>query len=642
MRPPVGRWLVTRDGFDFLAYYLSDFDYASHAHGPLGADDVALVRTDAAIQALLDAAGGPDAFLDRYAVILHSDHGQTTVEQAAQLELPLARFADDIVVTASNRAGQVYLLPGRALRGGRPRAEPRRRGRPSRRRCGAKATRPSRAAKARSCASGRPGEAGRRAATRRSSTIPTRSTAAGPRSRIRTPASCSCRRPRAGSSLDIGGRASLGRREPRLARRGRLDRADAHRRRRRGAGPHHRGDARGARALRRRGARSRCASRRPRMPSDLGSADDDGRTPAARARHRRRARARGDGEGAARALRSRGRARACIRGRGAPDRRGTDDLPAVHGRVDLRLPRSCAAASACSTSEPAPAIRRRCSRSSAPTSTRSSACRSSRRPPARRSTRRDTGIASRFRSATARRGCPSTRRSPRSPSRRPPPLCRQPLYEQLAEGGRLVVPVGPRREQRLTAVVRSPEGPAMLLGVPCRFVPLVGSGRPSEHGRVCAASGRTGTMAAWGLSPRYGGAPASRSPARDPARPSRRPPARDRLVARARLRRAVRRRVAAVPAARGLADDRRGDSCRLGADAARGRRRSIAARGTSFRSLLGGEVQPQRSLRRDGFATSCSRTATVTELELDRGGTTGVVRVPAPGSVVVPSRASAA
>src|SRR5439155_15066204 len=54
----VGRWLVTRDGFDFLAYYLSDFDYASHAHGPEGADDVALARTDAAIQALLDAAGG--------------------------------------------------------------------------------------------------------------------------------------------------------------------------------------------------------------------------------------------------------------------------------------------------------------------------------------------------------------------------------------------------------------------------------------------------------------------------------------------------------------------------------------------------------------------------------------------------------
>jgi hypothetical protein len=107
----VGRWLVTRDGFDFLAYYLSDFDYASHAHGPEGAEDVALVRTDAAIEALLDAAGGVDEFLDRYAVILHSDHGQTTVSRAAQLELPLASHADSIVVTASNRAGQVYLLP---------------------------------------------------------------------------------------------------------------------------------------------------------------------------------------------------------------------------------------------------------------------------------------------------------------------------------------------------------------------------------------------------------------------------------------------------------------------------------------------------------------------------------------------------
>ena len=32
----VGRWLVTRDGFDFLVYYLPDYDFASHAHGPGG------------------------------------------------------------------------------------------------------------------------------------------------------------------------------------------------------------------------------------------------------------------------------------------------------------------------------------------------------------------------------------------------------------------------------------------------------------------------------------------------------------------------------------------------------------------------------------------------------------------------------
>ena len=48
------------------------------------------------------------------------------------------------------------------------------------------------------------------------------------------------------------------------------------------------------------------------------------------------------------------------------------------------------------------------------------------------------------------------------------------LYEQLTQGGRLVVPVGGRRGQRLEVIVRTPEGPAVLRSVPCRFVPLVG------------------------------------------------------------------------------------------------------------------------------------------------------------------------
>src|SRR6058998_1047895 len=46
------------------------------------------------------------------------------------------------------------------------------------------------------------------------------------------------------------------------------------------------------------------------------------------------------------------------------------------------------------------------------------------------------------------------------------------LYEQLEPRGRMVVPVGRRREQMLQVVVRSPEGPAVLRVVPCRFVPL--------------------------------------------------------------------------------------------------------------------------------------------------------------------------
>ncbi len=51
----------------------------------------------------------------------------------------------------------------------------------------------------------------------------------------------------------------------------------------------------------------------------------------------------------------------------------------------------------------------------------------------------------------------------------------QTLYEQLEPRGRLVVPVGSARGQRLEVIVRSPEGPAVTHSVPCRFVPLVGS-----------------------------------------------------------------------------------------------------------------------------------------------------------------------
>jgi protein-L-isoaspartate(D-aspartate) O-methyltransferase len=48
------------------------------------------------------------------------------------------------------------------------------------------------------------------------------------------------------------------------------------------------------------------------------------------------------------------------------------------------------------------------------------------------------------------------------------------LYDQLAEGGRLVVPRGSRWGQELVLVLRTSSGPREQASVPCRFVPLVG------------------------------------------------------------------------------------------------------------------------------------------------------------------------
>jgi predicted AlkP superfamily pyrophosphatase or phosphodiesterase len=123
----VGRWLVTRDGFDFLVFYLPDYDYASHVAGPEGAW-TALERADACIGELMAAAGGPEEFLDRYAIVVCSDHGQTKVDRVARLadgfsglQVFTGRRAEDpggadVVVTASNRSGMVYALRGQSPR----------------------------------------------------------------------------------------------------------------------------------------------------------------------------------------------------------------------------------------------------------------------------------------------------------------------------------------------------------------------------------------------------------------------------------------------------------------------------------------------------------------------------------------------
>ena len=106
----VGRWLVTRDAFDFLVFYLSDYDYASHEHGPDTALET-LQRCDDAIGALVEAGGGLDAFLERYAVVVMADHGQTRVREATSLAEVYAGV-EGVLPLGSNRAAHLYLQPG--------------------------------------------------------------------------------------------------------------------------------------------------------------------------------------------------------------------------------------------------------------------------------------------------------------------------------------------------------------------------------------------------------------------------------------------------------------------------------------------------------------------------------------------------
>ena len=55
------------------------------------------------------------------------------------------------------------------------------------------------------------------------------------------------------------------------------------------------------------------------------------------------------------------------------------------------------------------------------------------------------------------------------------------LLDQLARGGRLVIPVGGRDLQELVRIVKTPEGALRHNLGPCRFVPLVGKGAWPEN-----------------------------------------------------------------------------------------------------------------------------------------------------------------
>ncbi|MFZ0377532.1 MAG: alkaline phosphatase family protein [Solirubrobacteraceae bacterium] len=116
----VGAFLVENDLFDFMLFSLPDNDAWSHKNGP-HAQVTSIAAADRQIERLMHAAGGPEAFLDQYAVIVTSDHSQAAVEERIRLDRAFGEFdvatrsasrsvGAEIALSPAQRAAMVYTL----------------------------------------------------------------------------------------------------------------------------------------------------------------------------------------------------------------------------------------------------------------------------------------------------------------------------------------------------------------------------------------------------------------------------------------------------------------------------------------------------------------------------------------------------
>lgn len=116
----IARYLMRNTGVEFVLLYLGQHDVASHRAGP-DSTQQAIRIADRALGRAMGALGGRDAFLERFAVLLCADHGQTQVHHHAALEdvfddVELYRGARvtpdasrcELAVIGSNRVAMVY------------------------------------------------------------------------------------------------------------------------------------------------------------------------------------------------------------------------------------------------------------------------------------------------------------------------------------------------------------------------------------------------------------------------------------------------------------------------------------------------------------------------------------------------------
>jgi Type I phosphodiesterase / nucleotide pyrophosphatase len=106
----VGAYLIERDLFDFMLFSLPDNDAWSHKNGP-HAQVTSIAAADRQLERLMHAAGGADAFLEQYAVIVVSDHSQAAVEERIRLDQAFVDFAVATPSPSRSVGAEVALCP---------------------------------------------------------------------------------------------------------------------------------------------------------------------------------------------------------------------------------------------------------------------------------------------------------------------------------------------------------------------------------------------------------------------------------------------------------------------------------------------------------------------------------------------------
>src|SRR5437868_3672365 len=87
----VSEFMVEQDLFDFLLLSLPDNDWYSHKRGP-EAQLQSLAQADLQLARVMNAGGGPEAFLEDHAMIVMADHSQAPVTATIALQDELAEL----------------------------------------------------------------------------------------------------------------------------------------------------------------------------------------------------------------------------------------------------------------------------------------------------------------------------------------------------------------------------------------------------------------------------------------------------------------------------------------------------------------------------------------------------------------------